>query len=58
MPNSNLVDERVVQMRMDNEQFEKGAEKSMEREGLFGEDMDQSGEAGPNAERYGVRWYS
>lgn len=29
MPNSNFVDERVVQMRMDNEDFEKGAAKTM-----------------------------
>lgn len=29
MPNSNYVDERVVRMRMDNEQFEKGAERTM-----------------------------
>lgn len=30
MPNSSNVDERVVQMRMDNEQFEKGAKKTMD----------------------------
>ena len=29
MPNSNLVDERVVRMRMDNDQFEKGAERTI-----------------------------
>lgn len=29
MPNSDYVDERVVRMRMDNEQFEKGAERTM-----------------------------